>query len=1381
MSRSAKPSPDPDPEAYERREAIIQRFEDAWQRGERPAIETYLAGAAAERQGLLLELVHVELELRWKAAEAACVADYLRRYPELATDEAAVVELLVSEYRLRRSHEPALTPDEFAAHCPQHATALLRRLQALANPEASVAETAVHSPAATSAYPDWPAIPGYEILEQLGRGGMGVVYKARQRSLDRIVALKMILGHPEPEVLTRFRTEAEIVARLQHPNVVQIYEIGEHAGQPFLALEYVAGGTLAEKVANTPLPPKEAARVGERLARAVHAAHERGVIHRDLKPANTLLTVDGQPKVTDFGLAKKLDAGPGHTYSGAILGTPSYMAPEQALGSTAAVGPAADVYALGALLYEALTGRPPFKGATVLETLEQVAGREPVPPAQLQPTVPRDLETICLKCLQKDARRRYRSAAALAEDLARFQEGRPILARPVGGLERLARWCQRNPALAAVSGLALLALLSAVGLLLGLLLSQAAAARELQARQGATEEALRQKQQALTTAEENFQESRRQWATLVLDRGLAHCEEGDCRRGLLFLAAALEYATEARDVRLQEYLRASLTAWRRQLVPLKGILAHPKGADLAAFSPDGQTVLTTGKDGTIRLWDVATARPRGAPMRQEGTIRAAVFSPDGKTVVTAGDDQTARLWDAATGAPRGEPLIHPKSVLAAAFSPDGRRLITGCTDHTARLWDAATGRPCGRPLQHEAEVWLVACCRDGKTLLTATANGAYRWDLESLESRGQPLNHTGYCTYAALNPNGQTVLTEGPGRPDLGQKELQLWSLATGKRLGLPQIYSEKAESVCFSPGGQQVFVAHGSVVRLLVTTDGPALAEVLPGIGGVPHHQGQIASLAVSPDGRTLLTASLDGTAQLWDTQTLAPVGESLEHQDFVKAVAFAPDGRTFLTRSADGRVRLWDLAVGQQSEAQLPAAKGLKFDRVLFSPDGRAVLRLCHNTQEAQVYDVPTGKFRGAPLRHEGELRAAAFSPDSRVLLTGSTDRTARLWDATTGKALPSRVKATPLWHDAGVTAVAFTLDGKGLLTASNDGKVRLWDTATGKPLGQPLQHDQPVASVAGSPDGRRVLTGAWSSTARLWDVQTGKLIAMFPDHPIKVVVAFSPDSKTFVAADDDGKVWLREAADGKALCRAMAHEGRVEAVAYSPDGKTVATAWGGVNKNSGGVRLWNAATGAPIGQPLAHRDAVRALAFSPDGRLLLTGSADGTIRLWDVAVARPVGPPLLAAGPLRAKSLALRPGQSKPTEPPEPTEVVSSAGLDEEAKERLGVQAVAFGPDGRTVLSADAGTVIRRWSVPAAVTGEAERVRLWAQVSSGMELDVGGGVVLLEAAAWRERLEALQARGGLPISGPTSTAPLQERRQRLNPPRGTFPSAVRAYGGG
>lgn len=399
----------------------------------------------------------VEQRQRWRRGERVCVEDYLERHPSLRVDGEVVLDLICNEIDLRAERGESPRLEEYRRRFPQLAAQLdplFEVHEALQpphggltprrSPTAATLRDARESSAAGGA--GLPAIPGYEVLSEVGEGGMGVVYKARQLGLNRVVALKMIRGgaHAGSAERERFKAEAEAAARLHHPNVVQIYDVGEHAGQPFLSVEYVDGGNLAQQLAGGPLAARQAAELLAALAGAVQSAHGRGIIHRDLKPANVLLDKGGVAKVTDFGLAKRLDGGAGQTKTGAVLGTPSYMAPEQAEGRNREVGPATDVWALGAILYECLTGRPPFLGTSVLETLEQVKSQEPVPPRLLRPGVPRELETICLKCLQKQPGRRYDSAAALADDLGRYLGGEPIHARSYSVLERLARTLDRK-------------------------------------------------------------------------------------------------------------------------------------------------------------------------------------------------------------------------------------------------------------------------------------------------------------------------------------------------------------------------------------------------------------------------------------------------------------------------------------------------------------------------------------------------------------------------------------------------------------------------------------------------------------------------------------------------------------------------------------------------------------------------------------------------------------------------------------------------------------------------------------------------------------------------------------------------------------------------
>jgi tetratricopeptide (TPR) repeat protein len=471
-----------------RHEPIISRFERAWSDGERPRIDDFIPSEDPNSLELLRGLAAADLGLRIEAGEAARVEDYLERYPQLAADRDAVLGLIRVERLGRARQGGALGTEEFQWRFTRYLTPpgatvdqstaarASARLGALV--QGASLET-VDEARPTVAHPgegvapapaNLPDVSGFELLSVLGRGGMGVVYKARQLSLKRLVALKMISagGHAGPEELDRFRVEAEAAARLQHPNIVQIHEVGTcaiaGAECPYMALEFVAGGSLARRARNEPPSPDRAAELVATLARAMQHAHERRVIHRDLKPANVLLAEDGRPKITDFGLAKQLEGDSARTASGAVMGTPAYMAPEQAAGRTREIGALSDVYALGAILYELLAGRPPFAGESIMETLEQVRSAEPVPPSRLRPKVPRDLETICLKCLAKEPARRYASASDLAADLDRFRAGESVRARREGLVARQWRLVRRRPrvilaAVGVVGALALAAVL----------------------------------------------------------------------------------------------------------------------------------------------------------------------------------------------------------------------------------------------------------------------------------------------------------------------------------------------------------------------------------------------------------------------------------------------------------------------------------------------------------------------------------------------------------------------------------------------------------------------------------------------------------------------------------------------------------------------------------------------------------------------------------------------------------------------------------------------------------------------------------------------------------------------------------------------------------
>jgi hypothetical protein len=595
----------------------------------------------------------------------------------------------------------------------------------------------------------WPVIPDYQILGVLGQGGMGVVHKARQVSLNRLVALKMLWPNPSagPEELRRFLGEAEVAAALQHPNIVAVHAVDRDPARPFFTCELVEGGTLAQRIAGKPQPPRQAAQVVRALALALHFAHEKGIVHRDLKPANVLLTADGTPKIGDFGLARRLESPNGLTRTGAIMGTPSYMAPEQASGVCRQVSPAIDVYALGAVLYEMLTGRPPFQGETATDTVMQVLTSEPVPPSRLCSRVPRDLETICLKCLEKEPARRYASARALAEDCASFLRGEPILARPVGPVGRLDRWRRRNPVAAWLC--AALVLAAVVGFAAVTWKWREAAAQSARAKtaldmvsdQAVREEAARRKAEDAKQVADEAQK-------LATRKAEA---EGRARR-------KLESTLYCRDVVLASSLLGSnlpdaerlLDGWprlrhwewgylrrlcRRDVLVLN---EHTEYINQVAYHPGGKLAASASADGTVRVWDLDAGREKLTLRGGAAAYVAVAFSPDG-TLLAAGagtikkpaQGGEVKVWEVASGREKLTLRGHTAMVNGVAFRPDGKRLAT------------CSGNPQKLPEPGEVKVWDV---QTGKEVVTLEGS-------------------TGNHTRVAYSPDGKLLAADGFARP----------------------------------------------------------------------------------------------------------------------------------------------------------------------------------------------------------------------------------------------------------------------------------------------------------------------------------------------------------------------------------------------------------------------------------------------------------------------------------------------------------------------------------------------------------------------------------------------------------------------------------------
>jgi WD40 repeat protein len=858
-------------------------------------------------------------------------------------------------------------------------------------------------------------VPGYEIIEELGRGGMGVVYKALHVKLHRVVALKMILAGElaHPEERQRFRAEAEAVARLQHPNIVQLYEYGEAGGRPYFSLEFVSGGSLSDRLAGTPLPGAAAAELVEVLARAMHFAHEQGVIHRDLKPANVLIADSkGQSairnpqsaiKVADFGLAKRLDGGTGQTQSGAVIGSPSYMAPEQADGRSREVGPACDVYALGAILYECLTGRPPFRGATPIETILQVTIEEPVPPRTLRPGLPRDLETVTLKCLAKVPAKRYASAADLAEDLRRFRAGEPVAARPASVPERAVKWVRRNPARAGLYAVTALAGLALFG-------------------SGLWNNARLREAFSLATHERDL--ARGRLVRLTVASGTALYDQGEWLLALPWFAEALRQ--EQGDSIREAVHRLRLAAVLDHCPRLRSVWFHDGRVTDAAFAPDGRSAATAGDDGAARAWDVTrpAAPPRAVPVT--GPVSRLAFSPDGGRLLVLADGVVT--IHAMGGASPGKVTVRqPEAVTQAAWAADGRRVLTAGTDGTARAWDAVTGKVA--PAVKHPGLSAVAMSADGTRLATGAADGSVQvWDAATGQ-RGPAFVAAGAVRVVAFSPAGDRLLAAGG-------PAARVWDLAGGPVRELA--HHEEVSDAVFAPDGRAVATASADdSARVWDAATGQPLT---PGL----RHGSDVYHVTFAPDGRRVATGGDDDTARVWDAATGDPVTPPLPHCGAVTKAAFSPDGRLLLTSGADGTAKLWELRPHDAHASAKPAR--LPPVREAASSDGRVRVRVADDrTGRTAVIDwSPAVGPAPAPLRHGSRINSVALSPDGRRVLTASDDNTARVWDTATGEPV-----TPPLAHAGSVERAVFCRSGWAVLTAGRDGAAWLWDAATGEAI--------------------------------------------------------------------------------------------------------------------------------------------------------------------------------------------------------------------------------------------------------------------------------------------------------------------------------------------
>jgi len=1125
------------------------RFEEACRADDQPRIEDFRDQVPeAARLVLVRELVQFEIAARQRVGDTARADDYLARFPDLERGWLKHVLTIAAHEAPTLLSRPSVDGEPISA-------GIRWEVGGADSSEGEIVDRLQRS-----------RLGRFEIRRELGRGGFGVVHLAYDPLLGREVALKIPHAHvlADPELRSRFEFEARSTAGLNHPNIVPVYEAGTVDSVGFIALAYCPGLTLHDwlrrRVDSVPGPA--IAIFLATLAGAIHHAHQQGIIHRDLKPANVLLGGDWgdapgsvhqppslssfAPKITDFGLAKHLEHEGANTRTGTIAGTPCYMAPEQTGRSASAIGPATDVYSLGAILYELLTGRAPFQGETVLDTLEQVRNQDPIPPRRLRPGVPRDLEIICLKCLEKDPLRRYATALALEEDLRRYLSGHSIIARPTGPLSQVAKWARRRPAVAALVGVSLLAL----SLLVGSDLYIRRKSRE-------TEAALKGETQAKNTLTSALERERQALYFHRIRLAQASLAVNNVRQAERNLEASLPKAGE-RDLRGWEW-HYLLRQCHAEQFTFQG---HANIVRDVALSPDNRRVASVSDDGAGLVWDAATGEVLWTfPVPTTGGVRhrSLAYNPRGDCL--AYGDHTRNLVTV-FAASSGQ-MLHTLPGCQPTFSPDGDRFASVDVPPTqVRVFDSKTGEQLHSFSTPKAIDIAVTLCSDGAWLAAALPDQTIRvWNpLTHAEQRlDRPTADRLGSSTLVLSPDGEFLAS---GAHD---GTIQAWKVKSGQELFSVNAHVGRVECLAFSPDGQRLASAD-SLGYLRIWNLKGQLVQALPGHSSIIRH------VEFGGNGRLLASAASDKMVKIWDTTRDPQVVICRGHTNFATALAFSPDSRQLISASLDHTLKAWDPATGT---ALTTAPDQIGVSRSLTWTADRSRLVACDKFGGITEWDPTSLKPMRTLPENAQASRTAALSPGGKyVAFSGDDKQTITIREVSTGRSIST-------WRAEGaVDMLAFSADGQRLAVSREDFAIEVRAPISGKRLAVVRGHTDKLYGLTFSPDGQTLAAGGDEDLIRLWDVATGRQRLAIQNRwgrKILYAIAFSTDGSRLATGGFDAAVVIWDTATGEEVLELPTHRMGVTALTFSADGRRLA----GII-NDGSLAVWDATPWIPLPRP-------------------------------------------------------------------------------------------------------------------------------------------------------------------------------------------------------